>query len=216
MKKGVEIAFAIVLVILSILGTIWPTELMISIIYSVVIPSFVLSLISFVAEISLGCEEKAKEQAEAAKEVADLTNELADLKLELYQAGKYDVPYRPEYVPKEIHEKRQECLGHLNTALASADARLVFQKCKRICDRIMVAGYVILFLSLCFSPYIVKWLSAIDLNCITLWSLALLYLSLELKEEVCGWLFERLFKKYEKRAKEEIGHLEEDDAEGEA
>ena len=54
-KKGIQVAFAITLIIISIIATIWQTELLGNIIYAVVIPSFLLSIISFVAEIAEKC-----------------------------------------------------------------------------------------------------------------------------------------------------------------
>ena len=52
MKKGVEKAFAIALFIISIISTIFPTNHIESITYAVIVPSFILSLTSFISEIS--------------------------------------------------------------------------------------------------------------------------------------------------------------------
>ena len=51
-KKGIQVAFAIALVFISIIATFWKSEVLENIIYAVVIPSFLLSIISFVAEIA--------------------------------------------------------------------------------------------------------------------------------------------------------------------
>lgn len=201
MKKGLQIAFAITLVILAGICTVFPElQLMESIVYAVIIPSFVLTIISFVVEISTICEKKAGKRADSTEKAATLAGELADQIMENYQAGIYEVPYVEGAVPKRVLEAQEEGLGFYRATTASLRVKLFFAKVKWYCDRIVVLGYVVLLLSLSLSPYIVQWLSVVNLDCITLWSLALLYITLEPKEEICIGIFEFLYKRAEKRA----------------
>lgn len=200
MKKGVEIAFAIALFLLAIISTIWPNGLMGNIIYAVVIPSFILSVISLVSDLAEMCEKYAETIANSEKELSDKTNELAELKLKNYKNGVHGQVYIEGMIPVDVYQCRERSLEYINKALVTKDVQIFCVHCKDVCSYITVVGYVLLFLSLSLSPYIAAWLSAIDLNCITLWSLALLYVSLELKVEMREWLFRFLHKRFAKKA----------------
>lgn len=204
MKKGVEIAFAIALIILAMISTIFPTELTESIIYSVVIPSFILSLISFVTEISELCENDAEKLSDLEKKVSDSAYEVAETKRELYNKGLHEQPFTEGVIPEDVCSHEEKGLNYLKKAVISKDVQVFCIKCKRVCHKLTVLGYVVLFLSLFLSPYIASRLSVIDLNCITLWSLALLYITLELKTECCNWLFGLLYKKFSKEVEDSI------------
>lgn len=203
-KKGIQVAFAITLVIISIIATIWQTELLGNIIYAVVIPSFILSIISFVSEIAEKCEHNAKEGADLASKTADLSERLTNALMKNYEAGISDLPYIEGRVPKEVTDQQLKTIEHYKEATAYKNVQIFFVKCQNVCHTISVIGYVLLFLSLILSPYAVKLLSVIDLNCITLWSLTLLYFTLELKSEICAKLFDVLHKRYLKQADNEV------------
>ena len=203
-KKGIQIAFAITLIIISIIATIWQTELLGNIIYAVVIPSFLLSIISFVSEIAEKCEGNAKEGADLASKTADLSERLTKALMENYEAGISDLPYIEGRVPKQVTDQQLKTIEHYKEATAYKNVQTFFVKCKDVCQTISVIGYVLLFLSLILSPYAVKLLSVIDLNCITLWSLALLYFTLELKSEICAKIFDVLHKKYLKKVNKQV------------
>ena len=205
MKKGFEIAFGIALFILSVIATIWAdAEFVESIIYAVVIPSFILSLISFLSEISEKCEKDAGDLSNLEKKVSDLVEETADEKLKQYEAGNHEIPYVKGHIPADIYEAHQESLEYMKKAVVSQGVQLFCTRCKNLCDKITVGCYVLLVLSLSLSPYIARWLSFVNLNCITMWSLALLYVSLELKTEICAWIYNILRKRSEKRITEEV------------
>lgn len=206
MKKGVEIAFAIALIILAIISTVFPTELTESIIYAVVIPSFILSLISFVSEISELCENNAEKLSDLEKKVSDNAHKFAESRLKLYNEGLHEQPFVEGFVPDEIHEHEEASVNYLKKAVISKDVQVFCIKCKRVCHKLTISGYVLLFLSLFLSPCIAKCLSVVDLNCITLWSLALLYVTLELKSECCNWLFGVLYKKYSKKVEDSLNN----------
>lgn len=203
-KKGIQIAFAITLVLISIVGSIWKTELLGNIIYAVVIPSFLLSLISFVVEIAEKCEDNAKEFASLVSQNANLAKQLAEAKTKSYEQGFFDIPYVEGVVPKEITDLQLKTIEYYKEASAYKDVQIFSIKCQGICHKISVAGYVLLFLSLILSPYAVKLLSVIDLNCITLWSLTLLYFTLELKSEICSKLFRFLYNRYLKKVDKDL------------
>lgn len=207
MQKGVQIAFAITLVVLSIVSMIWRSNMMEDIVYAVVIPSFILTVISFASDISSECEKNAQELAESSEKLFELSQKMVNLKMEKYKYGCFEgVPFVEDLVPKEIVDDQVEGLKHVKEANAYRLTQIIFAKSKRFCDRFSIVGYVALFLSLCLSPVIMSWLSAINLNCITLWSLSVLYITIELKADICNWLFIRLHKwqaaKYTKRLKD--------------
>ena len=194
-KKGIQVAFAITLVLISIIATFWKSELLGNIIYAVVIPSFLLSIISFVAEIAEMCEGNAKKGSTLAEENADLANNLAEELAENHEKENFYCPYAAEQTLKEIEEQYKKSIEQYKAACAYKDVRIFFLRCKSVCQSISVVGYVLLFLSLILSPYAVKLISALDLNCITLWSLTILYFTLELKSEICAKIFDILYKK---------------------
>lgn len=198
--KTVQRAFAIALVILSGICTVRPeAELMSSIVYAVVIPSFILSLISFVTEISEHCEKEAENLSSLEKKVSDSVEEYARERLKQYEEGTHEQPYDKDKVPIDIYNAKIDSVHFLEKSLVSKDVQIFCVKCKNVCSKITTAGYVLLILSLSLSPYIAKWLSAVDLNCITMWSLTLLYITLELKTDVCAWVFNKLLAKSEKK-----------------
>jgi len=144
-------------------------------------------------------EKKTGKHSE--KELSVVTNELAELKWENYKNGAYGQQYIEGMVPLDVSECQERSLKYINKALVTLDVQKFCFHCKKICSYITTVGYVLLFLSLSLSPYIAVWLSSVDLNCITLWSLAFLYVSLELKDEMREWLFRFLHKRFTKKAK---------------
>lgn len=195
-KKVIQIAFAITLVIISMIGTIWQTELLGNIIYAVVIPSFILSVISFVGEIAEKCEQNSSRIGKLASENAVLSEKLVEEKKKSYDNGSYHLPYVEGLVPNDILDQQQKTIEYYKDATAYTKAHTFFLKCQLVCNKISIVGYVLLFLSLILSPYVVKLLSLIDLNCITLWSLTLLYLTMELKSEICAKVFSIILKRF--------------------
>lgn len=209
MKRPIQIAFAISLVLLSIVSTIFPeNELMVNIVCSVVVPSFILSFMSFVSEISAYCDNVASRRANTAKEAADLAEETIALGMENYKAGIYEIPYEEGRVPTKFIEWQKQCIEFSNIATASVKVKQFLLKANKVCNYIVIAGYVLLFTSLFLSPYIVRLLSAVNLNCITLWSLTLLYVSLELKSEISYKIFCTLFNRAKKKADAEVNNAE--------
>ena len=139
-----------------------------------------------------------------AVETAGLSDQLADALMKNYEAGILDVPYVEGQVPKKIEDQYLKTIEHYKAASAYKDVQIFFLHCKLVCQKISIAGYVLLFLSLILSPYAVKLLSVVDLNCITLWSLTLLYFTLELKSEICARIFDVLHKKYLKKVNKQV------------
>ncbi|MGN8897259.1 hypothetical protein [Flavonifractor sp. HCP28S3_F3] len=105
MKKGVQIAFAITLLIISVLATFNQSKLFEDIIYAVVIPSFLLSVISFATEIREKCSKNAHTFEKVYMENSDLKYQSAQQKLAQYDQGTYHQPYKEGFVPKDIYEE---------------------------------------------------------------------------------------------------------------
>ncbi len=201
MKKIVEKAFAITLIILSLIATFLQIEVIGDMIYAIIIPSFVLSLISFVAEISVKCETDSKELADLAYKLSDLEQKKVDGDIESYKKGEYKTPFSDGIIPDEIYQQQIESNKHMKEANNYLRTSIFCIKCGKICDKLMMFGYVLLFVSLCLSSIFIRWLSLVDLNCITLWSLTLLYFTIELKTECCNKLVTFLYKMYSKKSK---------------
>lgn len=202
-KKTVEKAFAITLVILSIIGTFSDAEHIGSIIYAVIVPSFILSVISFISEISDKCQENAEKIADAVERLSKTEEDLANEHLKLYNQGSHEQPYVEGVVPEKIYKLLTDSVEHRNETIINKDVQIFCLKFKKICNILIVFGYVLLFTSLCFSPYLRKWISNINLNCLTLWSLTLLYFTLEFKSECCARTYYCLYKFYKKLRKRE-------------
>ena len=204
MKKGVQIAFALALGILSVISTIWPEGHMESIVYAVVLPSFILSIISFVSEIAEKCEADSEKLYGLSNKCADLSKAKVETDLRTNAQGMGAEIDVEKLITPEINSELEKTNQYLSDAVGYQKTQYFFLKCKQVCDKIMVGGYVVLFLSLALSPYITQWLSGIDLNCITMWSLTLLYITLELKSDICATIFLWLSKLYIKKTKKSI------------
>lgn len=199
MRKTVQIAFGIALVILSIIASVWKTELINGIVYAVIIPSFVLSIISLVDDLSEKCKEEAQKFGALSMDA------LLQVKQELSNEHKsYMNSGCKTELGDALHEIQVQHLlqkeqNHSETQYVANEILSFCSVCQNVCEKICVVGYVLLFLSLSFSPYITKWLSAVDLNCISLWSLTFLYFSLEVKATVCDLIYKTLNKVYRRK-----------------
>ena len=199
MKKIVEKAFAITLIILSLVATFLKIEVIGDMIYAIIIPSFILSLISFVVEISERCEANSTKTSELSHRLSEIEQKNVERDIELYKKGDYKIPYSEDSIPDEIYLQQLDSYNHLKESNAYLRVSIFCVKCKNICNKLMLLGYVLLFISLCLSSVFVRWLSLVDLNCITLWSLTLLYFTIELKTECCDKLVSFLYKMYSKK-----------------
>jgi len=203
MKKGVQIAFAIALATLAIISMFCSTGHMATIIYAVALPSFILSIVSFFADIAEKCDSEGEKLHEASNKSSELSKELATQKIKtnvLCNDGVYD---EKVVITPAVEKHLEDASRYMVEALGYNRARIFFLRCKIWCDRLMVGGYAVLFLSLALSPYVTQWLSVIDLNCITLWSLLLLYVTLEFKSTICSKVFLGLSKRYIKKVNEQ-------------
>ena len=72
-------------------------------------------------------------------------------------------------------------------------------KCQSLLKYIRLFVYVLLFMSMILSPYIARALANMNLNCITLWSLTILYIDSELKHEITAKSFNMLVKHFVKK-----------------
>lgn len=211
--KKFQKAFAIALIIISIIGTVWETDIIENIIYAVVIPSFILSLISFVSDISEKCQKDAEETASTVKKLSDLEEDLADKDLELYNKGIYEEPFVEGLIPEKIYQRKSDSYKHLKEAITYKEIEIFCYKCKKLCDKLIIFGYVLLIISLCMSPYFMQLLNSVNLNCITLWSLTLLYITLELKQEICSKTYNSIYSAYKKlKVKKEKNSRENNDS----
>jgi len=190
--------------LLAVISTIWPAGHMKNIVYAVVLPSFILSLVSFVSEIAEKSESDGERLTKLVDECAELSEETAKTTMRGNVAGNNGVFDLEKVITPEVNDEFERTNQYLVEAVGYRKAQIFCFRCKMICDKIMVGGYVVLFLSLTLSPYIAQWLSFINLNCLTMWSLVLLYVTLELKSEICSKVFLGLSKKYIAKAKESI------------
>jgi t-SNARE complex subunit (syntaxin) len=199
MKKTIEISFAITLIFISILATFIQSGIFQSIIYAVIIPSFLLSIISFITELEEKCEQYAKSFKDSLIQISNAQSGLAEIHLKQYEAGNADLPYISTHVPKNIYEMLKNSTGHMNKAVQYANIQVFCAKLKKILQVLNMMAYTFLFISLILSPYISVGLSNVNVNCITLWSLTLLFLALELKNTCAEYSFSALVKIFVKK-----------------
>lgn len=197
MKKKIQWAFGITLLILSVIGTIKPIATG-GIVYSIIFPSFMFSIISFVSEISEACSGIAHDTFEKAYKTANQSHDKVQKDLAAYEAGEYNIPYITDAVPKEIYNELLKSKDFLRASAISQEMSIIFDRCIKRCDIVTLICYVLLFMSLIFATNIARWLAWVDLNCISLWSLTLLFFTLELKEEIRKKVYMYILKKAEK------------------
>ncbi|MBQ7118927.1 MAG: hypothetical protein IJO09_01820, partial [Oscillospiraceae bacterium] len=165
-----------------------------SIVYAVVIPSFLLTVISFISDISKECEKIAGKRFAGDQKISELAKENADIRLRFHKEANKGICEVETKVPEDVLAAIATSEKWRNSAVEHASTQSFFLKCIIVCNVLVVVGYVLLFLSLFFSPIIFKWISVINLNCITLWSLTVLYLTIQLKREICNRVFSLLHK----------------------
>ena len=194
-KKTIQIAFAIVLVILSVASTFIDGNIMYNIILAVIVPSFVLTIISFIDEIIESCEINSNALSESCLEFSK--EHLEEAKQQALEADGKDPSFSQKF-----NATLDLCKLMQRNSEGYSDAKDFFVKCRHALWVSSIIGYVFLFLSLIFSPYIVNWLSSINLNCLTLWSLTILFLSVELKPELAKKTFGLIAKHFLKKNRE--------------
>ncbi len=202
MKKKLEIAFAITLVLISVLSMFDKIEIVKNIIYVIIIPSFLLSIISFISDIQNSCRQSAKSLTETYSKIGDIKSETVDLHIKEYETGTYKLPYSENLVPKDIYDILVESLSAKETAIQYQNIQLFCFKLEKVLKNLTIFIYVILFLSLIFAPYIFTILSNLNLNSIALWSLTLLFIALELKNEFAEKTFSLLVRIFCKKRDE--------------
>lgn len=189
MKKTIQIAFAITLLILSVASTIREILILSNIILAIIVPSFVLTVISFFNEIieycerclgavAKSCRDYSKEQLEKTKQIIVSSEKKTDKDWEA------------------IHTMLTHCEEIGKDSEGYYAAQDFCTKCKKTLDCCNVVAYVFLFLSLILSSYFVELFSGISLDSLTLWSLTILYFSNELKSEICTKTFSITAKHY--------------------
>ena len=167
-----------------------------NIIAAIIIPSFLLTLISFVDTVIAKC----KLNAEAIAKVFQENGELHAKKSEEMIADK---AYQTEEEIKKIKLELDVTNHSYESALSYSELKDFFERCQKVLSKVNLATYTLLFLSMVLSPYIVKFLSGIELNCLTLWSLTVLYVDTELKPELCAKCFAFLAQRHLKKRDKE-------------
>lgn len=190
MKKIVQIAFAITLIVLSLISTFVSTELINSIVLGIVVPSLLFSIITFIDSIAVKCKENATEFSSVLSKLAGTQLRLSGQLLEETQS---------EENAQRISELLKTSSSHTRESVDYARIANAMNKCQSLLKYIRLIVYVLLFLSMILSPYIALALSKINLNCITLWSLTILYIDSELKYEITAKSFDLLVKHFVKK-----------------
>jgi len=130
--KTLQKAFAIALVVLSVICTVWPkAELMTSIVYAVVIPSFILSIISFVTEVSEHCEKEAETLANLEERVSNSAEKFAKERLKQYEEGNHEQPYDENKIPVDIYNATKDSVEYLEKSLISKNVQIFLPKMQK-------------------------------------------------------------------------------------
>lgn len=196
MKKPFQIAFAISFILISIVSTFVELEQIHNIILASIVPSFLLTIISFFDEIISKCEETAE----------ILINGL--------QRAKDESIEERNQIPNDITPKDKDLWIRrcsLDRILENIDydsevfalTNTICEKLKKISFYLVIISYVLLILSLVFAPLFIDLFSSVNSNSITLWSLTILYINIELKQEFCDLVFDRI-RRYANRNKYKI------------
>lgn len=189
MKKKIQIAFAISLVFLSAVSTFVNTELFSNIVLGIAIPSFLLTVISFLDSIIAKCKGNSAEFADVLRRIAD-----AELWISEHSSSESQTAENTQ----QISEESKSSPAHAKEYIAYETMRSTMEKYQTILEYATLVSYVMLFLSLILSPYLVRLLSKVNLNFITLWSLTILYVDAELKYEVTSKSFDLLVRHFVK------------------
>ena len=192
MKKTVQIAFALTLLILSIISTIKKIPILNDIILAIIVPSFILTVISFVNEIIENCEQCLGAVAESCNDYSK--EQIEKIKRTLVSKGQ-----KTDEEWKDIRAMLNHCEAIGKDSVGYYEARDFCTKCKRILQYCNLFAYIFLFLSLILSSFFVKLFAGISLDSLTMWSLTILYFSNELKSELCTKIFSITARHYLKK-----------------
>lgn len=190
-KKTIQVAFALTLLLLSIISIFNYSEVFDNIVRAVVIPSFFLSLISFINGIIAQCRTNAAAIAKVYAENGELHAKRGE-----------ELRSLTEHTEESMYELTME----VNASVERLKSALSYSQMDKSCEKVIsvltfcnIAAYTLLFLSMVLSPYIVSLLSDINLNCLTLWSLTILYFDTELKQDLCAKCFSLIARHYLKQ-----------------
>lgn len=193
MKKPLESAFTTVLLLFAIMSIFPPhKELTDAIVRAIVIPSFLLSLISFVNPIHQQCEYFA---GKFAQDWQNFSKNCHEEVMNVLKNNISDADF------KKLKCTLNAAIYGAQNSLSYSEARNLFQKCSTFFSNATYVCYILLFLSLMCSSYFSHIFAGINSNCITLISLAIQFVDFEMKENLRQRYFRMIVRYCQKQSK---------------
>lgn len=188
MKKKAQLGFTLVLILISLLSIFTENEHITMIVCASVVPSFILSVTSFIEEIMDRCEQISIATSDRWNGGGERIKEIQK-EMESFEPEKLDSNYMEQYhgllhmlqnyqYQAQSYEKTQEYIVRLNRKLSY----------------IYVISYAVFFLSIVFAPQMTQLFKYVNSNAISLWSLTILFINNELKPELSEYVFARINK----------------------
>lgn len=188
-------AFVLSVFILCIIGTIENNSEINQLVYALIIPVFLITIIEFILEIKEKCEKYADKMSKELNKISQLEYELAEEKVKnLKIIGDFD----ENNLPEPIQNNYEDSIKHTNMATNYIKVATDFVKLHKFLKIIYTIILVLFFLSIIFFSKISSILENINLNSISLWSLLLFLISIYNKDDVTIKIVEKLYKRYEK------------------
>lgn len=189
-------AFVLSVFILCLISTIENNNEINGLVYALIIPVFLITIIEFIIEIKEKCEKYADKTSEEINKISQLEYELAEEKV---KALRIEGGFDEDNLPKSIQKNYQDSIKHTNIATNYTKVATKFAKLYKILKIIYTIILVLFFLSIVFFSRISNILEKINLNSISLWSLLLLLISIYNKDDVAIKIVDKLYKHYEKK-----------------
>lgn len=189
-------AFVLSVFILCLISTIGNNNEINQLVYALIIPVFLITIIEFIIEIKEKCEKYADKVSKEMNKMSQLEYELAEEKVKnLKIIGNFD----ENNLPESIQKNYEDSIKHTNIATNYIKVSTDFVKLHKFLKIIYTIILVLFFLSIIFFSKISSVLEKINLNSISLWSLLLLLISIYNKDDVAIKIVEKLYKCYEKK-----------------
>lgn len=154
-------AFVLSVFILCIISTIENNSEINQLVYALIIPVFLITIIEFILEIKEKCEKYADKMSKELNKISQLECELAEEKVKNL---KITGDFEENNLPKSIQNNYEDSIKHSNMAANYINVAADFVKLHKFLKIIYTIILVLFFLSIIFFSKISSVLEKINLN----------------------------------------------------
>lgn len=189
-------AFVIVILIVCILSTFIKSEEFEKLVYALIVPVFLITILEFIIEIKEKSQKLAIEKSNVYDKLSKLEYKTADLSVEnLKLKGKFD----EDNLPQNIQDDYENSIKDTKVATRYIKTSTAIVKLHKPLRVAYLITLILFFISIMFFNKVSNILKNIELNSIALWSLLLLLISIYYKDYFAAKVVEKLYNYYDKK-----------------